>query len=98
MTKMTAMNIYGKTFKNLLSWNQKSYDLEPWHAASGTELYIFYKWRPWVDLDLLYDNAKFGETCFVVIIGQDIKLIFSWPLVLFVLFFLFFSFFILVPN
>ena len=37
MTKMTAMPIYGKkTFKNLLQ-NHKSYDLENWHEASGTQ-------------------------------------------------------------
>ena len=28
MTKMAAMPIHGKTFKNLLLQNQKSYDLE----------------------------------------------------------------------
>ena len=33
MTKMAAMPIYGKTFKNLLLQNQKSYDLEAGHVA-----------------------------------------------------------------
>ena len=33
MTKMAAMPIYGKTFKNFLLWNQKSDDLETWYAA-----------------------------------------------------------------
>ena len=33
---MAATPIYGKTFENLLQ-NQKSYDLEAWHATSGTE-------------------------------------------------------------
>ena len=28
MTKMAAMPIYGKNFKNLLLWNQKADDLE----------------------------------------------------------------------
>ena len=37
MTKMAAMPIYGKNFKNLLLQNQKSYDLESWHVASGTQ-------------------------------------------------------------
>ena len=37
MTKMAAMPIYGKTFKNLLLQNQKSYDLETWHVALGTQ-------------------------------------------------------------
>ena len=36
MTKMAAMPIYGKTLKNLLQ-NQKSYDLETWHVASGIQ-------------------------------------------------------------
>ena len=39
MTKMAAMPIYiVKTFKNLLLQNQKSYDLETWHVASGTQV------------------------------------------------------------
>ena len=33
MTKMTAMPIYGKTFKNLLLRNQMADDLETWYAA-----------------------------------------------------------------
>ena len=37
MTKMAAMLIYGKTFKNLLLQNQKSYDLETWHVAFGAQ-------------------------------------------------------------
>ena len=36
MTKMAAMPIYGKNLKNLLQ-NQKSYDLETWHVALGTQ-------------------------------------------------------------
>ena len=37
MTKMAARPIYGKTLKNLLLKNQKSYDLETWHVASGAQ-------------------------------------------------------------
>ena len=38
MTKMAATLIYGKKpVENLLLRNQKSYDLETWHAASGTQ-------------------------------------------------------------
>ena len=37
MTKMVAMPIYGKTFKNLLLQNQKSYDLETWRVALGAQ-------------------------------------------------------------
>ena len=41
MTKMAAMPIHGKNLKNLFQ-NQKSYDLETWHVASGTQLYEVY--------------------------------------------------------
>ena len=37
MTKMAAMPIYGKNLKNLLLQNQKSYCLETWHVALGTQ-------------------------------------------------------------
>ena len=37
MTKIAAMPIYGKTFNNLLLQNQKSYDLDTWHASSVTQ-------------------------------------------------------------
>ena len=51
--------IYVKNLKNLLLQNQKPYDFETWHIASGTQaLQSLYKWRPWVDLDLFYDNVK----------------------------------------
>ena len=36
MTKMAAMPIYGNYLKTLLL-NQKYYDLETWHVASGTQ-------------------------------------------------------------
>ena len=39
MTKMAAMTINSKkkkTFINLLYQNQKAYDFETWHEASGT--------------------------------------------------------------
>ena len=39
MTKMAATPIYGKNLKNLLLQNQKSYDLETWHVASGTQAF-----------------------------------------------------------
>ena len=51
-----------KTFKNLLPQNQKSYDLETWHVALGTQaLQSLYKWWPWVDLDLFYGKVKSGH-------------------------------------
>ena len=37
MTKVAAMPIYGKTFKNILLQNQKSYDLETRNVTSGTQ-------------------------------------------------------------
>ena len=62
MTKMAAMPIYCKTFKNLLLQNQKSYDLETWHVALGTQaLQNLYKWWPWVNLDLFYGKVKLGH-------------------------------------
>ena len=54
-----------KTFKNLLLQNQKSYDLETQHLASGTQaLQSLYKWGPWVDLDLFYGKVKLGHCTF----------------------------------
>ena len=51
-----------KTFKNLLLQNQKSYGLETWHVALGTQaLQSLYKWWPWVDLDLFYGKVKLGR-------------------------------------
>ena len=51
-----------KTFKNLLLQNQKSYDLETWHVALGTQaLQSLYKWWPWVDLDLFYGKVNLGH-------------------------------------
>ena len=35
MTKMADMAINSKTFKNLFLQNQKAYDFETWHEASG---------------------------------------------------------------
>ena len=32
---MTAMPIYGKNLKNLLLYNQKSFDLKTWHEAAA---------------------------------------------------------------
>ena len=64
MTKMAAMPIYDKSFKNLL-WNQKADNLETRYAASGARvLPSLFKWCPWVDLDLFYGKVKFGLICF----------------------------------
>ena len=54
------------TFKNFLLWNQKADDLETWYAASGARvLPSFFKWWPWVDLDLFYGKVKFAAYAFV---------------------------------
>ena len=51
-----------KTFKNRLLQNQKSYDLETWRVALGTQaLQSIYKWWPWVDLDLFYGKVKLSH-------------------------------------
>ena len=42
MTKMAATPIYGKNFENLLLQSRKSYDLETWHVASGTQAHKVY--------------------------------------------------------
>ena len=61
-----------KTFKNLLLQNQKSYDLETWHVALGTQaLQSLYKWWPWVDLDLFYGKVKLGHL--YVWMGKTVK-------------------------
>ena len=63
MTKMAAMLIYGKNFKNLLLQNQKSYDLETWHAASVTQALqrFFINDEPGFNsLDQFYSNVKLG--------------------------------------
>ena len=40
MTKMAAMPIYGKTFKNLLLQNQVTDGLETWYGVSGTKVLL----------------------------------------------------------
>ena len=43
MTKMAVMAKKAKTFKKtILLQNQKAYDFETWHEASGEELYKVY--------------------------------------------------------
>ena len=37
MTEIAAMPIYGENLKKFLLHNQKSYDLETWHVALGTQ-------------------------------------------------------------
>ena len=53
--------------KNLLLQNRKSYDLETWQAASGTQvLQSLYKLWIWVDIDLFYGKVKFGNLGFYI--------------------------------
>ena len=64
MTKMAAMAINSKTFKNLLLQNQKAYDFETWCEASGNgALQSLYKSCPWDDLDLFYGKVNLGLPC-----------------------------------
>ena len=53
LTKMAAMPIILKTFKNLLQ-KQKSCDLETWHVALGTqaELELELLYKPYINDDL----------------------------------------------
>ena len=37
MTKKASMPLYGENLKNLYLWNLKSYGLEIWHGAYGTQ-------------------------------------------------------------
>ena len=54
-----------KTIKNLLQ-NQKSYDLETWRVALGTQaLQSLYKWWPWVDLDPFTARSNLVPYAFV---------------------------------
>ena len=58
MTKMAAMTINSKTFKNLLQ-NQKANNFETWCEASMTgALQSLYKSWPWDDLDLFYGKVN----------------------------------------
>ena len=52
MTKMAAMAIISKkTYKNLLFQNQKAYDFETWHEASGSgALQSYINHDPWMTL------------------------------------------------
>ena len=56
-----------KTLKNHLLRNQEANDLESSYAVSGCRvLPDLFKWWPWVDLDLIDSNVKFGPLCFCV--------------------------------
>ena len=64
MTKMAAMAINRKNLKNILLQNQKAYDFETWHEASGRgALQSLYKSWPWDDLDLFYSKVNIGRPC-----------------------------------
>ena len=56
MTKMAAI---AKTFKDLFLQNQKAYDFETWHEASGRGALQSF----WADLDLLYSKVSIARTC-----------------------------------
>ena len=83
MTKMAAMAKIAKTFKNLLQ-NQKTYDFETWHEASGRRaLQKLYNLCHWDDLDLFYSKVNIGGRC--ILMGKNVKMSFEGtigPLVL----------------
>ena len=65
MIKMAATLIYGKTFQNLLLRNRWTDFHATWYVASGTQAHHgFFKWLPWVDLDLFNSKVKFGNLGF----------------------------------
>ena len=68
MTKISAMTINSKTFKNLLLQNQKAYDFETWHETSKHEV-LKRKHDNWDDLDLFYDQFNLGHPC--ILIGEN---------------------------
>ena len=69
MTKLAAMSMYGKIFKNLLFWNLKADDLEIWYAALSTQVFIQIMFLGWPCLILR--QVKFGPLCFCM--GKDLK-------------------------
>ena len=72
MTKMATMPIYGKTFNNLLLWNQKADDFENWYTTLSTRvLPSLLKWCPWADLHLFYSKVSVGPLCFCM--GKKLK-------------------------
>ena len=73
MAKMAALPIYGENFLKKLLKNQKSYNLETWHAACGTKAsQNLNKWWPLVALDLFFGKVKF--CCLCIWIGKPYKL------------------------
>ena len=66
MTKIAAMPIYGK---NLQISSQT--ELSPMNLKLSMNHYVLKLYKvyinayPSVDLDLFFDNVKFGETCFL---------------------------------
>ena len=56
---------------------QKTYDLETWHVALGTQApQSLYKWWSWVDLDLFYGKVKLGHL--YVWMGKTVIKSFNW--------------------
>ena len=76
VTKMAAMSIYGKTFKNLLLWNQKADDLETWYAVLVTQVLP----------NMLNDDTRLTLTYFTA--GQIVSLCCCYFFFFFFFFFL----------
>ena len=76
MTKMAAMPIYGKTFKNLLLQNQKSYDLESWHVSlgGGVKLYkVYINDDPELTLTHFKTMSNLAKHVFILTVAPDIR-------------------------
>ena len=62
MIKMAPKPIHGKFLRNC--WTNFH---ETWYVAFWTPAYpSFFKWWPWVDLDLFYGKVKFGNISFYI--------------------------------
>ena len=62
MTKMAVMAINSKNLKYLLLQNQKAYDFETWHEASGDGV-LQNLYKSLDDIDLFYGQANLGRPC-----------------------------------
>ena len=64
MAKKATMAINSKNLYNLLLQNQKAYDFETWHEASGNRaLQNLHKSWSLDNLDLFYDKDNLGRPC-----------------------------------
>ena len=77
MSKMAAMSIYGKNFKNLLLQNLKAHDLETWYAAWGAQV------LPNNDTGLTYFRARSNLVTYAFVWEQGKTMDFSETIVVY---------------